>query len=229
MVFPLGAFYNALFVMAGSTIGLILGARLPERVREIVFQCLGLCTLVIGIKMAMTSTNMLVMIFSLLIGTIIGEICLLEDKLNQFGEWCKKKIKSKNPRFTEGLVSSSLLFCIGAMAILGSFDEGLRGDRTVVLSKSVLDCFASMALARAYGVGVFFSAFFVFAYQGTLIVCASLLQGVLIPPVMTELVAVGGIMIMAISVNLLGIIKIRISNMLPALLVVVVLGYIFCQ
>jgi len=228
MIFPLGPLYNALFIVAGGLIGLALGSRMPERVRTIVFQGLGLCTLAIGLKMAFTTVNPVIMIFSVLIGSVIGELFRLEECFTHIGDWCKAHIKSNNPRFTEGLVSASVLFCIGAMAIVGSFDEGLRGDRTVVLSKSVLDCFAGMALASAYGTGVLFSSVSVFIYQGILTVCAGMLQPWLTPPIMTELVAVGGVLIMGISMNLLNILKIRLSNMLPALAIVVILASIFC-
>jgi len=228
MVFPLGALYNALFVLAGGSVGMLLGSRLPERVRAIVFQGLGLCVLGIGIKMALVTANPVVMIFSVLIGSVIGELLHVEDGFVRFGDWCKKRFRSANPRFTEGMVSASVLFCIGAMAIIGSFDEGLRGDRTVILSKSVLDAFAAMALASVYGVGVLFSAVSVLIYQGALTVCAGFLQPWLGPAVMNELVAVGGTLIVGIALNLLNLTKIPLSNMLPSLLAVVVLAAFFC-
>ena len=123
---PLGAIINALGITIGSLVGLAFGARLPERVRAIVFQGLGLCVLVIGFKMALLTQNPLIVIFSIVIGSVAGEMIGLEARLIRVGDWLKGRLKSSNPLFTEGMVNASVLFCIGAMAILGSFDEGLR-------------------------------------------------------------------------------------------------------
>ena len=127
---PLGAIINALGITIGSLVGLAFGARLPERVRAIVFQGLGLCVLVIGFKMALLTQNPLIVIFSIVIGSVAGEMIGLEARLIRVGDWLKGRLKSSNPLFTEGMVNASVLFCIGAMAIIGSFDEGLRGDRS---------------------------------------------------------------------------------------------------
>ena len=124
---PLGAIINALGITIGSLVGLAFGARLPERVRAIVFQGLGLCVLVIGFKMALLTQNPLIVIFSIVIGSVAGEMIGLEARLIRVGDWLKGRLKSSNPLFTEGMVNASVLFCIGAMAIIGSFDEGLRG------------------------------------------------------------------------------------------------------
>ena len=202
---PLGAIINALGITIGSLVGLAFGARLPERVRAIVFQGLGLCVLVIGFKMALLTQNPLIVIFRLI----------------RVGDWLKGRLKSSNPLFTEGMVNASVLFCIGAMAIIGSFDEGLRGDRAVVLSKTIIDSFAALAMASAYGLGVLFSAIPVLIYQGALTLLAGSLQSWLDPATMTELTAVGGTLIIGIGLNMLEITRISLSNMLPALLAVV--------
>ena len=214
---PLGAIINALGITIGSLVGLAFGARLPERVRAIVFQGLGLCVLVIGFKMALLTQNPLIVIFSMVAGEMIG----LEARLIRVGDWLKGRLKSSNPLFTEGMVNASVLFCIGAMAIIGSFDEGLRGDRAVVLSKTIIDSFAALAMASAYGLGVLFSAIPVLIYQGALTLLAGSLQSWLDPATMTELTAVGGTLIIGIGLNMLEITRISLSNMLPALLAVV--------
>ena len=183
---PVGAVVNASGIALGGLVGLAFGSRLPERVRTIVFQGLGLCVLVIGFKMALPTQNPLIVIFSIVIGSVIGE-----------------------------------LLCIGAMAIIGSFDEGLRGDRAVVLSKAIIDSFAALAMASAYGLGVLFSALPVLIYQGSLTLLAGSLQQWLDPATMTELTAVGGTLIIGIGLNMLEITHISLSNMLPSLLVVV--------
>lgn len=227
MILPLGSLVNAAAVIGGSIVGLLLGARLPERVRAIVFQGLGLCTMVIGMQMAFKTANPLIMIFSILGGSVVGELCRLEELFIRGGEALKGRLKSANPRFTEGLVNATVLFCIGSMAILGPFDEGLRGDRTIVLTKSILDGFASVALASAMGVGVLFSALPLLVYQGGLTMFAGSLQPYLGPVVMNELTATGGVLILGIGINLLELKRIPLSNMLPALLFSVVLAHMF--
>ncbi len=227
MIIPWGALVNALAIVVGSLAGMLFGARLPERVRLIVFQGLGLCILVIGAQMAFTSKNQLILIFSILIGSIVGALLRFEDVFLQGGERLKQRLRSKNPQFTEGMVNAAVLFCIGAMAILGSFDEGLRGDRSIIYTKSILDLFAAMAMAAAYGGGVLFSAFFVLVYQGALTLFAGSLQAVISPVVMTELTATGGVLIVGIGINLLELTRIPLSNMLPALFLAVPLAIFF--
>lgn len=228
MIVPLGPLVNAAAVFCGGALGLMLGNRLPERVRSIVFQGVGLCVLCIGIKMALVTVNPLIVIFSVVIGGVAGELLKFEEGMTRMGNWCKKRFRSKNPKFTEGLVNSSVLFCIGAMAILGSFDEGLRGDRTVVYTKSMLDGLAAVALASAYGAGVLCAAVTVLIYQGAFVLGAELLQPFMTPPVMNELVAVGGTLIVGIGLNLLELTRIPLSSMLPALPAVVLLALYFC-
>ena len=221
MVIPWGATVNALAIIVGSLAGMLFGAHLPERVRLIVFQGLGLCIIVLGVQMAFNSQNQILMIFSILIGSIVGSLLQFEEFFLRGGEKLKARLRSRNPKFTEGMVNAAVLFCIGAMAILGSFDEGLRGDRSIIYTKSILDLFASMAMAAAYGGGVLFSAFFVFAYQGALTLFAGTLQSLISPEVMTELTAVGGVLILGIGINLLELTRIPLSNMLPALFLAV--------
>lgn len=226
MMLPLGPLVNALTVAAGAGLGMLLGARLPEKVRQIVFQGIGLCVLVIGIQSALKTTNPLIMIFSIVIGSIIGELLTLEDKLAGLGEVLKKRTSSANPHFTEGFLSASVIFCVGAMAILGSFEEGLGNGRSIVYTKSILDGFTAMAMASALGLGVLFSGLTVLLYQGVLVLFASLLIDWLTPAVMTELTATGGIIIIGIGINMLELLRIRLANMIPALLVVVILSYV---
>lgn len=227
MILPIGSLVNAAAIVGGGAIGLMLGSRLPERVRSIVFQGLGLCTMVIGMQMAFKTNNPLILIFSILGGAVLGELLRLEDAFLRCGELLKRHLRSSNPRFTEGLVNATVLFCIGSMAILGPFDEGLRGDRTIVLTKSILDGFASVALASAMGIGVLFAAVPLLIYQGALTMFAGVLQPFLGPVVMNELTATGGVLILGIGINLLELKRIPLSNMLPALGVVVLLAHWF--
>ncbi|WP_029893208.1 DUF554 domain-containing protein [Desulfohalovibrio reitneri] len=226
-VFPLGTIVNVVAILVGGTIGLLLGARFPQRVRLVVFQGLGLCTLAVGMDMALEMAEPLIVIFSIIIGGIIGAAFGLEDFLASLGDRLKKVVRSRNEKFTEGLLTATLLYCIGSMAIVGAFDEGLRGDPTLLLTKSLLDGFASIALASTFGVGVLFSALPLFAYQYGLTLLAAQLQNVLTDALVGELTAVGGVLILGISINLLELKYVRLGDLLPALGVVVVLGLIF--
>ena len=223
MTLPVGTFINAGVVVIGGLIGMLLGNRLPERVRLIVFQGLGLCTLSIGMQMTFQTANPLYMVGSILVGAVIGEILRLEDALARAGEAVKRSFKSGNARFTEGFVAATLLFCIGSMAIIGPLQEGLEGDRTIVLTKSMLDFFAAIALGAVYGSGVTFAALPIIVYQGSITLFADVLRPWISDMLRAEITAVGGIMIVGIGINLLEIKKIRLSNLLPALVVVVII------
>ncbi len=227
MVFPFGSLINAVAVVAGACVGMLLGSRLPERIRQIVFQGLGLCTMVIGLKMALTMNNALIVIFSVVGGAIIGEAMGIESGLTRMADALKKRIRTGNPRFTEGFVGASVMFCVGSLAILGPFDEGLRGDTTILMTKSILDAFCAMAFAAAMGLGVLFSSVPIFIYQGTLTLFAGFLQPYLGPAIMTELTATGGILIIGIGMNIMELKKIPLANMLPALPLAVLLAHFF--
>lgn len=223
MAFPLGSVINAGAVVGGAAIGMLLGDRLPERMRVSVFQGLGLCTLSIGMGMALKTANPLYMIGSIIIGIIIGELLQLEERLAASGEFFRRKARSKNARFTEGFISASLLFCIGSMAIIGPLNEGISGSLTIVLTKTMLDFFASIAFGAAYGSGVMLASLPILIYQGAITLFADSLRPHLTEAVTTELIATGGISIVGIGCNLLNIVSIRLANFLPALVVVVFL------
>lgn len=223
MVVPVGSLINAGVVVAGALVGMLLGNRLPERIRVIVFQGLGLCTLAIGMQMAFKTTNPLYMVGSILLGGILGEVLELEDRIQRGGEALKGAMNSANGKFTEGFVSSTLLFCIGSMAILGPLEEGLGGPMTTTLTKATLDFFAAMAFGAAYGSGVMFAAIPLLIYQGSITLFAAGLRPYLTDLIRAEIVATGGLMIVGIGINLLDLKKIRLSNLLPALVIVVVL------
>jgi uncharacterized membrane protein YqgA involved in biofilm formation len=223
MVLPVGSLINAGMVVVGALIGMLLGNRLPERVRVIVFQGLGLCTLAIGMQMTFKTTNPLVMVGSIRLGAILGEALELEDRITRGGESLKRLLRSGNSKFTDGFISTTLLFCIGSMAILGPLEEGLGGSMTTTLTKSTLDFFAAMAFGAAYGSGVLFSAVPLLIYQGSITLFAACLRPYLTDLIRAEIVATGGIMIIGIGINLLEIKRIRLSNLLPALVIVVIL------
>ena len=224
---PIGSLINALTVIIGSSVGLLTGNRLPTRFKGIIFQAVGLATLVLGMQMAFEVTDFVVFIFSLIFGAIIGEAVHLETRLENLSDWLKSRIRAKNERFTEGLITAFLIFCVGSMTFVGAINEGLTGDRTLILSKAVLDGFTSMVLASVYGVGVLFSVIPLFIVQGSLTLLATPFQALFSDIIIAQMTAVGGALILAIGLNLLEIKKVKTINMLPGLLVVVILTLIF--
>ncbi len=223
----LGTIVNAAAVMAGSLVGIFFRKKIPAAITEIIFQALGLCTLAIGISMILKFENILILIFSLIIGGIFGELMHFQEWLDSLGDRLKKRLKSSNNRFTEGLIGSFLIFCIGSMTILGSLQEGLYGDHTLLFAKSMLDGFAAIALGAAFGGGVFFSAFALLLYQGILTYLAKLTGGLFHPYIINQIVAMGGLLILGIGFNLLNIKKIKTTNLLPGLVIIVILSICF--
>jgi len=223
---PIGTFVNVFTVLLGSTLGRVLRNRFPEKIKKITFQGLGLISIVLGIQMALKVENWLVVIFSLLLGGILGEAISLEKRLEQSADFLKKKIGSKEERFVEGLITSFILFCVGSVTIVGAIQEGLTGDRTLILTKAVLDGFSSIALASVYGAGVTFSVIPLLIFQGGLTLLAFQLQGFLSERMVNEISAVGGILIVGLGINLLEIRQIAVNNMLPALIFVLILKWL---
>ncbi len=219
---PIATFINTAAVLAGSAVGLILQNRYPQRVKRIFFQAMGLVTLVIGMKMAFEVENILVLVFSLIIGGFCGELLMLEERIDRSLDGLKRKI-SADSGFSEGLITGFLIFCIGSMTIVGAIDEGLRGDRTLLLTKSVMDGFTSVALASTYGIGVLFSAVPLLLFQGSITLLAATSRNLFTSVMIAQLTAVGGTLIIGIGINLLEIKKIRVINILPALVIVVLL------
>ncbi|MBN1247920.1 MAG: DUF554 domain-containing protein [Anaerolineae bacterium] len=225
---PVGSIVNATTVIVGSTIGMLVRKSLPERIKAIIFQAVGLATLVLAMSMALQpEADFLLLIFSLIFGGILGEVTKLDERLDAFGDGLKARIRIKNERFTEGLVTAFLIFCVGSMTFVGALNEGLSGDRTLILSKSILDGFTSIVLASVYGVGVLFSAVPLFVVQASLTLLAAQFQMLFPEMLIVQLTAVGGALILGIGLNLLEIKKIKTVNLLPALVVVVVLTFIF--
>jgi uncharacterized membrane protein YqgA involved in biofilm formation len=217
----LAVLVNTLVVLAGGLLGMLLKGCLKEKHTQTIVAALGLCTVVIGITGAIATSNILIVILCLAAGTLLGELLNMESRLDGAGEWLKKRAsKSSNSRFTEGFVTASLLFCVGSMAIMGSFDAGLRGDNSTIFAKSALDGIMAITFGATMGLGVVFSALSVFVYQGLLTLLACLIEPLLSAQSITEMSAVGGVMLMATGLNILGLGKerIRVGNMLPALL-----------
>ena len=221
----IAAVVNAVVVVVGCLIGMLLGGRLQEKHTKTIVTGLGLCTMVIGISGSLKTSNILIVIVCLVIGTIIGELLKIEQRLDGLGDWLKARVaKNGGGRFTEGFVTASLLFCVGSMAIMGSFDAGLRSDYTTIFTKSALDAVMAVTFGATMGVGVMFSGATILVYQGGLTLLAGVLEPLLAPAVVTEMSAVGGIMLMGTALNILGLPRerIKVGNMLPALILPVV-------
>jgi len=219
-----GTVINVITVIAGGTLGTLLGERMPPRIRQIVMQGVGLVTLAVGMSMAITTENFLLVLLSIVLGGILGEWWGLEERLDRAGEWLETRAARfpflAQGEFTKGFVTASLVFCVGPMTILGSIQDGLSGDYTLLAIKSVLDGFSALAFAASMGMGATFSAVTVLVYQGVLTLGASLFQNVLTDTIVTEMTATGGVMILGIGLLLLEIRRVRVANFLPALAIV---------
>jgi uncharacterized membrane protein YqgA involved in biofilm formation len=221
-----GTVVNALAILAGSLLGsvihmgsgLVLRKGLPEAYSDIIMQGIGLSVVIIGVKGALETRNMLLVIMSLVIGGIIGQAAGIEKKLDAIGNYAQRKVGgAENSTISQGFVSASLIFCVGAMAIVGSLDAGLKGDYQTLYAKSLLDGITSIVLSSTLGIGVAFSSIAVFVYQGAITLASEALSPLLSEIVIAEMTAVGGILIMGIGLNMLKVKKFNVGNMLPAI------------
>lgn len=218
-----GTIVNVVAVLVGSGIGLAVGKRLPERLQRIITTGLGLSTLLIGMQMALKVQNMLVLIASMVIGGVVGELLGIEAGLERAGEWLKSRARSSSGTFVTGFVTASLVFCVGPMTILGSIQEGLSGNAEIIYTKSMLDGAASIAFASSLGPGVGFAAVTVLVFQGALTLLGGQLTFLLRPEILNELTATGGLLILGIGLLLLEVKRLPVANLLPALVVAVLL------
>lgn len=218
-----GTVLNIITVLIGGGIGLLFGARIPERFKSTVIAGMGLFTAAMGAQMFLKSENQLIVLGAMLIGTLLGEWMKIEDRLQAFGVSLEKRFSTEDEsgagsRFVRGFMVASLLFCIGPMTILGSIQDGLTGDYQLLAVKSTLDGFASIAFASTLGVGVLFSTIVILIFQGGISLLAGVLSAIISDPMMNEMTATGGVILAGLAVsNLLEIKKIRVGNFLPAL------------
>jgi uncharacterized membrane protein YqgA involved in biofilm formation len=225
----LGTIINVMAVLIGGTLGSLLGSRLPEKMQQTVLNGLGLMTLVLGVDMALSSTNLLIVMGSVLLGGVLGEWWHLEDGLTWLGQQLEARFgrpddAAEGRSITRAFVTTSLLFCVGPLAIVGSILDGLTGNYQPLAIKSMLDGFASLALGASLGPGVLFSSLSVLVYQGGISLAAQVFStsfsGITAAtPFVVELSATGGVLIIGISLNLLNLKEVRVGNMLPALLI----------
>lgn len=223
-----GVLVNVLTVLIGSTVGLLLKKQIPEKLTSAVMTAIGLCTVAIGVSGIIKGQNQLVMIISLVLGTIIGTLIDLDGKLTKIGDKLQKKRgENEKSTFSQGFVTASLLFCVGAMTIVGSMNAGISGDNQMLYTKSVLDLISSTMLGASLGIGVLFSSAFVLVFQGGLVALSMALGSFLNDFAVAELICAGSVMIIALGLNLIGITKIKVANLLPGLVLVPVICKVF--
>ncbi len=225
----IGTRVNVGAVLAGSTLGVLFRGRFPEKIQNTVIHGISLAVLLIGFQMAFSiekSEDILLVIFSLVIGAVIGELLEVEDRLNNFGQSLKDRIGGNDDLFVQGFVQASLIYCVGAMAIMGSIQDGLNGDPSILFTKSLLDGTTAIAFAASTGIGVAFSVIPIFIYQGSITILASWAETILTQDMIRIMTSTGGLLIAAIGFNMLGKTKIKTGNLLPSLAVAVVLAAI---
>ena len=215
----IGTLINSAAIIIGSLLGLLFGKKITGQMRSALSLGVGLCVVVIGLQSALQTGNVCLVIVAIVLGGVIGCLCNIELRLDRMGEKLQKKFASQGGKVGEGFVTATLIFCIGAMAVTGSLDSGLRGDHSTLVAKSILDGVTSMVLARTLGWGVMLSAVSVFLYQGSIAMAASLLSPLLSSGrTVTEMSAVGGVLILGIGFNMLGMKdRIPVGNLLPAI------------
>lgn len=220
-----GTIVNSLTIIAGTIVGMLLGKFIPEHLSDAISKGVALCVLYIGIDGMLAGENALVAILSIVLGAIIGELLRLDDRIHDLGDWVERRFASKHTKgsISEGFVSASLLFCVGAMAVMGSLDSGLLRDHSTLYAKATLDGITSIVYASTMGVGVALSAIPIFLYQGAIALGASFVEPFLTPVVIAEMKCVGSILIVGLSLNLLGLTKIKVMNYVPAVFLPILL------
>ena len=225
----IGVFVNTATVIIGSAIGLLFKKGISKRFTDAIMIGIGLCTIYIGISGALKGENTLILIVSIVVGAVIGTWLDIDGRINALGDWIGKRFKkadSGNVSIAEGFVTASLLFCIGALTIVGSLNAGLTGDNEMLFTKSLMDLISSAILTVSLGNGEMFAAAFVLIFQGSIVLLAQSLQPVLTDSVIAEITCAGSVMIIALGLNLIGLAKIKVANYLPAIFVAPVICWI---
>ncbi len=213
----LGTLLNASTVVLGTAIGVGIGSRLPDRIRDVVVDGMGLLTILLGMSMALKTQNFFIVMGSILLGGLVGEALEIERRLERLGDRFQRRLASSSSTFSTGFVTASLLFCIGPMAVLGAIQDGLHGSIQLLAVKSSLDGVASLAFATTLGWGVGFSAVSLLIYQGMITLMAGFVDRFLTTPMVTEMTAVGGLLVLAMGLRILDVRQFRVGSFLPAL------------
>jgi len=226
----LGTIVNAATIIIGTLLGNSLKGRFSDNIKNTVMHGLSLTVMLIGLSMAIETENMLIVTLSMVIGGILGEVLKIEARLNNFGSKLEARFSGEDGNFTRAFVSASLIYCVGAMAVIGSIQSGLEGDHSILFIKSILDGVSAVVFSSSMGIGVAFSALPVFVYQGAITLAASFIKAFLTDSIITEMSATGGLLIFGIGLNMLGInVNIKIGNLLPSIFVSVALAALFAN
>lgn len=223
MMIGLGTLVNTGTVIAGGALGSLVIPRVPENVQKTTMQAIGLCVTLIGLQMAWATKNLLMVLVAMALGAVIGELLRLDDRLQGMAAKLERWPIARRGSFAQGFVQAMLLFCVGAMAITGSLQDGLQGDPSTLYAKAVIDGVSATMLGSILGPGVILSALPVLLYQGAITLGASGLSHILTQPMIVEIGATGGLMVFGLGLSLLGIVQIKVANLLPALVVVAAL------
>ncbi len=213
----LGTIVNCLTIIAGSVVGIGFKNKIPEKYNQTVMQTIGLAVILIGIKGALGCDDLLIIIISLAIGSLIGEIIGIENHLEQLGKFLETKLSKSASGFAAGFVTASLLYCVGSMAIVGALESGFSGNHDTLFAKATLDGIVSILLSSSMGIGVLFSAIPVLIYQGSITLLAGLIKPMLTPAIVSQMSAIGGLLIVGIGLNMIRDKKLKVGNMLPAI------------
>jgi uncharacterized membrane protein YqgA involved in biofilm formation len=213
----LGTIVNSIAIIMGSLVGLLFHKNIKSNYSDIMLKAVSLSVLLIGISNALKTENLMVVIFSMVIGSLIGEFLKIEENLNKLGDSLERKFASSSSNISKGFVTSSLVYCVGSMAIIGALESGLSGNHQTLFAKSTLDGISAIVFSSSMGIGVILSSISVFLYQGAITLLSSSLKDVLIASVVTEMSATGGLLILALGFNMLEFKSIKVGNMLPAI------------
>jgi uncharacterized membrane protein YqgA involved in biofilm formation len=222
----MGTIINAVAIIIGGALGLLFRKGFPERISQAILQVLGLFTLVIGVSMAVQGQELIMVLISLALGAALGEWLDIEGRLDRFGSWLEKRLNLTEKSPAKGFIYTSLLFCVGSMAIVGSITDGLKGDPSILVTKALLDGIISIPFAANMGAGVLGSSVPILIYQGGITLLASKIQFFFTPVMVRELTSVGGVIVIGIGVNVLGLQKIRVGNFIPALILIILILYL---
>lgn len=213
----LGTIVNCLTIIVGSLVGIAFRNGIPEKYNQTVMQAMGLSVILIGMKSALGSDDLLIIILSLALGSLLGEAIGIENYLERVGGFLESKFSKTSSGFSAGFVTASLMYCVGSMAIVGSLESGLTGNHATLFAKATIDGIVGIVLSSSLGIGVLFSSIPVFLYQGAITLMAGFLKPLLIPAVVSQMSAVGGLLIMGLGLNMIREKKLKVGNMLPAI------------
>ena len=222
----MGAIINAVAIIIGGALGLLFRKGFPERIAQTTLQVLGLFTLVVGLGMAIQGQELIMVLISLALGAALGEWLDIEDRLERFGHWLEERLNLREGSPAKGFIYASLLYCVGSMAIVGSITDGLKGDSSILVTKAIMDGIISIPFAASMGYGVLGSAVPILIYQGGLTLLASKIQFFFTPVMVRELTSVGGVIVIGIGINILGLQKVRVGNFIPALIFIILFIYL---